>query len=833
MSVTNSYSPGSYTGNGVATVYAYGFKIADEDDLLVKVAGVTKTITTDYTVSGVDSETGGNVTFVVAPANGAAVTIERNVGYTRPTDYQRNGAFEEATVDDDFDRLEMQVQQLDDRMKRSAVLALPVSGVTTPIALPPPGAGKFLRWNNAGTALETIAASPDDDTFTQSGTGAVARSWSAKVGEIMSVTDFGASPAASAVTNLAAFKLAVAAIVVGGALFVPAGATPFSIDTSGGLTQAIEVNKRMTVYLEGDVKATFGAIQANPPSVFYVTGDGVTFTGTGTLKGDGTVNQVNTGTDATIPSLVRVTGDFFTMHGLTIDTPYKTGVILSGSYGSKIVGNNFTGGPTAYADTAYFGVRMYQGGRHIVANNQFYPDGGGGMYVQCIFSDNANECVIEGNVAYRPYEKLAYIVSSNNLVCGNVIVGNTGTIPGTNTKGTVGVAIRVDGNYNKVTNNYTIHGGGCSSLGGTGNDISNNTFLNCGQGGIAVFGGSAVFDYTTIRNNTITCGNLAGVSIANGILLDAPTGTNRYIDISGNTVTGFSQTDPIANIAAWTLNTVMPTVSTVKPTVPNNRIYTCTTGGTTAGVEPTWPTTPGNTVVDGTVTWTCVAVDSTTNAQIKVVAPGGGQLIDRSTISRNNVASGRIGISTTYADNCTIEDNRILASVYGITEINGTNNIYRFNSTEGGAPTTVNGISASSLDINYKEGTFTPVLSDGTDDATMGGAGSNNAKWVRIGNLVTFSGNIATTALGSVNGNIRIKGLPYAAGSGAAKNSAVTFGAGVNFAITAGQSVAGFIESGTDYIQLNLWDAITGTTAMQDTEWSADGSATFSGSYFV
>lgn len=33
------------------------------------------------------------------------------------------------------------------------------------------------------------------------------------------------------------------------------------------------------------------------------------------------------------------------------------------------------------------------------------------------------------------------------------------------------------------------------------------------------------------------------------------------------------------------------------------RVYLATVGGTSAGVEPTWPTTAGNTVVDGTVTW--------------------------------------------------------------------------------------------------------------------------------------------------------------------------------------------------------------------------------------
>jgi hypothetical protein len=43
---------------------------------------------------------------------------------------------------------------------------------------------------------------------------------------------------------------------------------------------------------------------------------------------------------------------------------------------------------------------------------------------------------------------------------------------------------------------------------------------------------------------------------------------------------------------------------TVLPATPNGRIYRCTTAGTAGAGEPTWPTTDGGTVVDGTVTWT-------------------------------------------------------------------------------------------------------------------------------------------------------------------------------------------------------------------------------------
>lgn len=55
-----------------------------------------------------------------------------------------------------------------------------------------------------------------------------------------------------------------------------------------------------------------------------------------------------------------------------------------------------------------------------------------------------------------------------------------------------------------------------------------------------------------------------------------------------------------------TASTAYVAGNVVQPTIPNGYVYQCTTGGTTgAGADPTWPTTPGGTVADGGVTWTC------------------------------------------------------------------------------------------------------------------------------------------------------------------------------------------------------------------------------------
>lgn len=532
----------------------------------------------------------------------------------------------------------------------------------------------------------------------------------------VNVQDYGASSSASAAANLVAFKLAVIATPVGGTLFVPTDAAEYVIDTNGGESTAIEINKRMTVWIDGTVKSNFGAIQANPPTIFLVSGADVAFMGNGIIQGDGTTNQVNTGTAATFPSLIKVTGNSFTMDGLTILKPHKVGVMLYQCSYAKITNCNFTGGPTEYRDTAYFGINCYLGEKHIIANNQFYPTDDGGMFVQCVFANGTDNMSIQGNIAKYPYEKLAYISSSNNIISNNVIIGNTNFIPGTNAKGTIGPPIRNDGVNSKVTNNFIYFcGAGISAIGGGSLDVSNNTMYSVGQSGISIFSGSVDYDYLSIRNNTMVCGNLSGIVVNNGILIRPLTGSNYYLDVSNNQVIGFAPPDTIGNVAAWTANTVIPYYSVVKPTVPNSRIFTSSGAGTTGATEPIWNTTLGGTTADGSVTWTAVAVDNTTSAGIKFESPN-LFAFEKTLISYNNVNGSdqqacRVAIWTQYLQNSIVSNNIMAASLYGLREENGAANQYLFNylDTSPGASVGIFGLAATSFGQGNNYNTATPL----------------------------------------------------------------------------------------------------------------------------
>lgn len=140
------------------------------------------------------------------------------------------------------------------------------------------------------------------------------------------------------------------------------------------------------------------------------------------------------------------------------------------------------------------------------------------------------------------------------------------------------------------------------------------------------------------------------------------------------------------------------------------------------------------------------------------------------------------------------------------------------------------GTMTSELLDDYEEGTWAPVLSDGTN---VNATSVNYGFYTKVGDLVTFNCYLTTSSLGSVSGSLRVNGLPFAAKNVSGANNSIDVGFGTGLAITAGGNVGGYVELNTAFIYLHLWDAVTGTTALQSGEFSADGSLMISGSYRV
>ena len=115
MTVSTTTRKNSYTGNASTTVFAYGFRIFNDSDIKVYVAGVLKTLTTHYTISGAGAASGGNVTFTTGntPASSASVVILRVIPRTQATDYVDNSALSASALEDTADKNLMLIQEID------------------------------------------------------------------------------------------------------------------------------------------------------------------------------------------------------------------------------------------------------------------------------------------------------------------------------------------------------------------------------------------------------------------------------------------------------------------------------------------------------------------------------------------------------------------------------------------------------------------------------------------------------------------------------------------------------------------------------------------------
>ncbi|WP_447907857.1 phage tail fiber domain-containing protein [Serratia fonticola] len=109
MAIPNQTPYNIFTANGISTVFPYEFYLLNTFDLTVSINGAE--LTSGFTISGIGNVDGGEVTFLTPPANGSVILLERVVPTYRLTEYQDNGDLLAETVNKDFDRLWMAIQQ--------------------------------------------------------------------------------------------------------------------------------------------------------------------------------------------------------------------------------------------------------------------------------------------------------------------------------------------------------------------------------------------------------------------------------------------------------------------------------------------------------------------------------------------------------------------------------------------------------------------------------------------------------------------------------------------------------------------------------------------------
>ena len=130
MTISTTTIKNSYSGDGSNLNFTYTFKITDQDDIQVIIRSSTgtetvKTITTNYTVSGVGNAGGGTVSFVSgqAPLSTETVILRRSTPQTQGMDLIENDPLPADTLEDAHDKITSIAQELQEEIDRSIKLS--------------------------------------------------------------------------------------------------------------------------------------------------------------------------------------------------------------------------------------------------------------------------------------------------------------------------------------------------------------------------------------------------------------------------------------------------------------------------------------------------------------------------------------------------------------------------------------------------------------------------------------------------------------------------------------------------------------------------------------
>ena len=166
--VSNTNNRTSLTASG-GTDFDFTFKIFSNTDIDVYVVdqgtGVAtlQTLTTHYTVEIDTTSEGGTVTFLSAPTSGDTVLMIRDVPYTQTTDIPVNSGFSERVIENAYDKIVMQIQQVVDTLSKTIQLA--TTSTTSDVTLSDPEVGKFLFWQDSTTIGNSTVATIDTGTI--------------------------------------------------------------------------------------------------------------------------------------------------------------------------------------------------------------------------------------------------------------------------------------------------------------------------------------------------------------------------------------------------------------------------------------------------------------------------------------------------------------------------------------------------------------------------------------------------------------------------------------------------------------------------------------------
>jgi hypothetical protein len=185
-------------------------------------------------------------------------------------------------------------------------------------------------------------------------------------------------------------------------------------------------------------------------------------------------------------------------------------------------------------------------------------------------------------------------------------------------------------------------------------------------------------------------------------------------------------------------------------------------------------------------------------------------------------SSGHKWYGQSVAASTTIGNNQALLEYMQLDE----DGYLRFSSNAKGIQFKGDTTASNTLD-EYEEGYWTPVLSDGTNDATHT---IQYARYTVVGNLVHITCYVRTSNISALTGSSTyITGLPFEVATWGYAGTSAAYGSGLN--LTASKTVSVYAQPGGSKLILYSWKSTAGVDALTPSEWSSDGGLIFSTTY--